>query len=234
MTRRVYVSFVGTALLVLFFALPANAQNEEQFWPEIAVYIKVNQNMRLFFQAAGTRENFESIGVDLGASIDFYFKPLLKLKRFLVFQLDESRSRPLLLRAGYHYLPSADSPTEQRIVLEATPRYPLKLGIVVSDRNRADLRFIEDKFSWRYRNRLTIEREFAINSFSFLPYIRVEGFYDSNYEKWSTTATSAGFVVPIQKHLEIEIYYEHQNKTGTSPNQQVNAFGLTFKLYTGH
>jgi len=234
MTRRVYVSSVGTALLVLFFALPANAQSEEQFWPEIAVYIKVNQNMRLFFQAVGDRENSEHTGADLGASIDFYLKPLFRLQRFIVFQLDESRSRPLLLRAGYHYIPSVDSPTEQRIVLEATPRFPLKSGVVVSDRNRADLRFIEGEFSWRYRNRLTIEREFAINSYNFWSYLRLEGYYDSNYNKWSTTATSFGFIFPIWKPSELEIYYEHKNQTGTSPNQQVNAVGLTLNLYLGH
>jgi hypothetical protein len=64
-----------------------------------------------------------------------------------------------------------------------------------------------------------------------LPCARIEGFYDSNYEKWSTTATSAGFVVPLEKHAELEIYYEHRNNTGTSPNQQVNAIGLTLNLY---
>jgi|SRR5262245_50257337 len=231
MTRRVIVRFVGTAFLVLFFALPANAQSEQQFWPEIATYVKINQEMRLYFQAVGTRENQQSIGLNLGASIDYYLKPFFKPKRFIFFPLDESRSRPLLLRAGYHYLPSPDNPTEQRIVLEATPRFPLKSGVVVSNRNRADLRFIDKEFSWRYRNRLTIEREFAIKSYYFLPYLRIEGFYDSNYEKWSTTATSAGFVVPLEKHSELEMFYEHRNNTGTSPNQQVNGIGLTLNLY---
>jgi Protein of unknown function (DUF2490) len=218
------------ALIVLFFALPANAQSRE-FWPEISTYVKINQDFRLYLQVVGTRENFESTGINLGASIDFYLKPLFKVKRFVFLPLDESRSRPLLLRAGYHYIHSTSNSPEQRIVLEATPRFPLKSGVVVSDRNRADLRFTDDKFSWRYRNRLTIEREISIFSRAFLPFARIEGYYDSNYEKWSTTAISGGFVFPVQNHAELEIYYEHQNKTGRSPNQQVNALGLTLNLY---
>jgi hypothetical protein len=213
-----------TALFVLLFVLPAKAQSEEQFWPEVGVYVKINQDMRLYFQAESKREDQQVIGLNLGASFDYYLKPFFNVKRFIFFQLDEARSRPLLLRAGYQYLPSTDGSTEQRIVLEATPRFPLKSGLMVIDRNRADLRFIDGKFSWRYRNRLTLEREFAIKSYFLLPFIRIEGYYDSNYEKWSTTATSIGCA-------ELELYYEHQNQTGMSPNQQVNAFGLTLHLY---
>ncbi|MCI0660455.1 MAG: DUF2490 domain-containing protein [Acidobacteria bacterium] len=221
-----------TALFVLLLALPAKAQTEtEQFWPEIATYVKINQEMRLYFQVVGTRENFESTGVNFGASFDYYLKPLVNPKTFVVFQMDEARARRLLFRAGYHYITSTSSPTEQRIVLEATPRFPLKSGVRVVDRNRADLRFIQDEFSWRYRNRLTIEREFTINSYSLLPFVRAEVYYDSNYEKWSTTAISGGCVFPIQKNAELELFYEHKNNTGTSPNQQVNAIGLTLNLY---
>jgi hypothetical protein len=31
-------------------------------------------------------------------------------------------------------------------------------------------------------------------------------------------------VVPIQKHVELEMFYKHQNNTGTSPNQQVKRY----------
>ena len=220
----------ATALLVLFCALPASAQTE-QVWPEVGVYVKVNPHLRLHLVASGTRENNQGTDLDLGADIDFYLKPLVELKRLAGFQLDESKSRPLRLRAGYHVLPSINSATEQRVVLEAEPRYPLKAGVVVSDRNRADLRFIQGKFSWRYRNRLTVEREFAVRAFRFTPYVRVEPYYDSNHQKWSRTATTAGFVFSIRKHAELEMFYEHQNETGKSPNRQVNALGLTLNLH---
>ena len=64
------------------------------------------------------------------------------------------------MRIGYRYLHNAgDDPDENRGVLEVTPRYPLVRGVLVSNRNRIDFRFIEGEYSWRYRNRLSLERE---------------------------------------------------------------------------
>ncbi|WP_084080930.1 DUF2490 domain-containing protein [Edaphobacter aggregans] len=102
---------------------------------------------------------------------------------------------------------------------------------MLSDRNRADLRFIGGDFDWRYRNRLTAERTFSILSHHFTPYLRAEAYYDSNAEKWSRTAASVGSTFPIRRHSEIEAYYEHQNDTSTAPNRQVNALGIVLTMY---
>src|SRR5262245_41951875 len=122
-----------TALFVLLLALPIKAQSEaeQEFWPELATYVNLNRDMRLYFQVVGTRENFESTGVNFGVSFDYYLKPLVHPKRFVFFQLDESRTRRLLLRAGFHYITSTSGSPERRIVLEATPRFPLKSGVMV-------------------------------------------------------------------------------------------------------
>jgi Protein of unknown function (DUF2490) len=226
------VSILSTpALVILFFTASASAQTK-QFWPELDTYVKINSSMRLFFDASVTREDREGSSAEVGANVDFYLKPPMKWKRFAGFQLDESKSRPLLLRAGYRYLPSLNAPNEQRIVLEATARFPTKVGILFSDRNRVDLRFIQDSdFSWRYRNRLTVERNFMIHSLRMSPYARVEFYYDSRYSRWSNTATSVGCIFPVGKHVELEPYYEHQNDTGKSPNEQVDAIGFIFSLY---
>jgi hypothetical protein len=88
-----------------------------------------------------------------------------------------------------------------------------------------DLRFINDEFSWRYRNRLTIERSFKARSFEFSPYVRAEVYYDHKVTKWSRTTFGGGVTIPFRKHYEIEAYYEHQNDTSKSPNRQVNALG---------
>jgi hypothetical protein len=115
--------------------------------------------------------------------------------------------------------------------MEATPRYPLLHGILMADRNRCDLRFIDGKYSWRYRNRLTVERLFSIGPLHFTPYARSEAYFDSNYDKFSRVAFDLGSVFPIGKHMEIEGYYEHQNDTSKSPNRQVNALGTAISLY---
>jgi hypothetical protein len=104
-------------------------------------------------------------------------------------------------------------------------------GVLVSDRHRLDIRAIGGEYSWRYRNRLTVEREFAVGRFRFGPYGRAEIYYDSRYHKCSRTELTAGSVFPITRHFELEGYYAHQHDTGKSPNRTVNAVGAVINLY---
>jgi hypothetical protein len=219
------------ALLVLFAALPARSQETAQFWPEVDTYVKINPTFRLMFNASTTQEAGNTIGSQFGANLDMFARPFLKLKRFTVFQLDESKSRPLTIRIGYNRLPTPGKPTESRAVLDATPRYPLKAGFLVADRNRADLRWINGDFSWRYRNRLMVERTFAIHKYHFTPYVRGEAYYVSTARKWSRTTEDMGFLFPIRRRAEIEPYYEHMNDTSKSPNQQTHGIGVVLSLY---
>jgi hypothetical protein len=219
-------------LFLLFLSSLSSADTVQQVWPELDTYVNLNSHTRLFFVAKLTREEQAGKSGEFGANIDFYLKPFWKLSRFAGFQLDESKSRPLLLRTGYEYLPSANGDSEQRVVLEATGRYPVKVGILFSNRNRVDLRWIENNpFSWRYRNRLTMEKNLVIHRLRMAPYARIEFYYDSQYSKWSTTATSAGSIFTWGRHVELEPYYEHQNNTGQPPNQQVNAIGFVCSLF---
>ncbi len=223
---------VCLGLLLTIAGSAAEAQNSSaQGWPEIDAFLKLNSNVRISFFAAQTREGRSGSDAEVGPNLDYYVKPLRKAKRFILFDLDESKSRLLMLRAGYRYMPSTSSPTEQRGIMEATGRYPLGWDVLVSDRNRVDLRFIEGDSSWRYRNRLTAEREFAIKSYHFAPYLRAEGYYDSRYSKFSRTAETVGCPFPIRKHSEIEPYYEHQNDTSKAPNRQISAIGIVFNLF---
>jgi len=225
-TRIIFLS-----LAILLLSLPATAADTFQFWPEVDTYVKLNDKVRFYFIASQTRENGNSTDAEIGPNIDFYLKPLFRLKRITVFQLDESKSRPVMFRFGYRYMPSTTGPTENRVVMEATPRYPLLRGALVTDRNRGELRFIQGKFSWRYRNRLTVERTFTTGKIHFTPYGRAEAYYDSNYNKFSRVAFDAGSIFPIGKHVELEGYYEHQNDSSKSPNRQVNALSAVLSLY---
>ena len=221
---------VANLILVILFSAPAHGQTK-QFWPEVDVYVKINPTVRLLFSAAGTRENGEHTDPDFSASIDFHIKPLISLMNKRADHRDESKSKLMLLRAGFHYLPSRQGSTENRIALDAIPRVPLKAGLVATARNRLEMRFIESDFSWRFRHRPGIERNITIGTYEITPYARAEFYYDSNYRKWSRTALSAGCVFPIRRRSEIEAYYEHQNRTEKSPNQQLNAVGIQLNLY---
>ena len=103
--------------------------------------------------------------------------------------------------------------------------------ILLSDRNRADLDWSKDQLNWRYRNKVTLERRFTVNSYHPAPCVSAEVFYQSQYQKWTTTALYAGCLLPTGKHFEFDPYYEHQNVTNKRPNQQFNQFGLVLNMY---
>ena len=155
----------------------------------------------------------------------------MRLKEVTVLDLDDSKSRPLILSVGFRYVGTPDKPPTERLEPAATFHFPLVARILLIDRNRADLDWSKNAFTWRYRNRVTLERRIKMGSYHPAPYASAEFFYESQYQKWSTTAVYAGVLLPIGKHVQFDPYYEHQNNTGKSPNQQLNQFGLILSLY---
>ena len=209
---------------------PVSAQTF-QFLPEVDVYSKLDPNIRFTFQVKETREAGDPTQVEIGPGFDFFLKPVLRLKDISALDLDDYKSRPLVLSAGFRYVPSPDKPHTERMELAATFHWPLIAKILLSDRNRSDLDWSNNQFTWRYRNRVNLERRIKIGSYHPAPYASAELFYESRYQKWSTTALYAGTLLPVSKHVQFDAYYEHQNNTGKSPNQQLNQFGLILNLY---
>jgi hypothetical protein len=152
----------SAALVVVSSAAPACAQTI-QAWLEISVFTRLNDRMRFYFLATTVKESRESTEREFGPNFDFYLRPFKERKRLAGFRLDESKNRFLVLRVGYRYLDSfSGDPDEHRVVLEATPRYALKGGALVSNRGRVDVRSIDGEYSWRFRSRLSVEKEFSI------------------------------------------------------------------------
>jgi Protein of unknown function (DUF2490) len=217
--------------VVLFSPVPVSAQTT-QLLPEIDTYLKLNPDVRVSFQAKETREGGEPTQAELGPSIYFYLKPFSKLLQDITASdLDDSKKRFVILSGGYRYLPSPNSPPENRLELVAEFHIPAKARFLISDRNREDLDWSNGNFSWRYRNRPTVERTVWIHSYRLIPYTSAEFFYESQYKKWSTTSLYAGCLFPIKKHVQFDFYYEHENNTGKRPNQQINSVGLVLNLF---
>jgi|SRR5579862_9153700 len=219
------------ALVLFSFAwVPLQAQ-QDQFLPEIDAYLKVNPLVRTYFQAKYDRGGGDPVQATIGPSAQFYLKPLLKLKRISAFDLDDAKRRPLVIEAGYRYITAPDAAPKNRLLLAATSNFPTKGAVLITDRNRADLDWKAGALYWRYHNKLTLERTFAIHSYHFIPYVAGEPFYLSQYGKWSTTSLYAGCLLPVGKHVQLNTYYEHDNNTGKHPNEQVNSAGLELNLY---
>jgi hypothetical protein len=222
----------GAELLLCLLApcVLTGAQTFE-FLPEVDLYYRIAPGVRFAFQAKETREAGDPTQVEIGPSLEFSLRPLLRLKDITAFDLDDAKSRPLQLSVGFRYVPSPDKPAVWRAELVATPRFPLMARFLLTDRNRADLDWSKNEFTWRYRNRLELERSVTIRSYHPSFYVAAETFYQSQYHKWSTTALYAGCLLPVQKHVEFSPYYEHQNITNKNPNQQFNQLGLILSLY---
>jgi hypothetical protein len=242
LTRRVMhriapeLSKTVSGIVALSLALSVMCGNvafaqETEVLPELDFYLKLNANVRLRAQASDTREGGDPTQLTIGPDLEFYLKPLVRLKRVTVFDLNEAKKRPLVVSAGYRYLVTPGSPATNRTVLTATSHFPLKVGSLLSDTNRADLDSTNGAFKWRYRNRLQIERSLKISSYHPVPYVSAEVYYEEQYRKWSTTELYAGSLFPIKKRYEFDLYYEHQNNTGKSPNRQLQGIGLKLNIF---
>ena len=227
---RYRVTICRWAFLVCLACSSTRAQ-DAQFLPEIDAHLKLNSTFRVYLEVKDDRDGGDPQQFTIGPSLQVYLKPVVKLKKVKAFDLDDSKSRLLVLETGYRYITAPNAPSENRMLDAVTSNFPLSAGFSLSDRNRVDLDWKNGIFTWRYRNKLTLERTFAIRSYHFIPYVAAEPFYESQYSKWSTTSLYAGSLFPVGKHVQFNAYFEHDNNTGKHPNRQVNSVGLVLNLY---
>jgi hypothetical protein len=223
-------SWLILAILVSALHIPASAQSF-QLLPELDVYYKLNPDLRVYFQAKETREGGAPTTAEIGPSLDVYLKKLSKLVDVTAFGRDDSKSQMLVFSIGYRYLPTPNEAPTNRMEPYVVLNIPTKGRLLISDRNRADLDWKSSNFSWHYRNRVTIERPLSIRTYHVSPYASAEFWYTSQYAKWSTTSIFAGCLFPLGKHVDFNLYYEHENNTGKSPNQQLNQLGTMLNLW---
>jgi len=228
MMNRARIIFVMA--FALFNGGAIRAQTAEAL-PEVDMYFKLNPTWRVFVQAKDTKEDAKPGQAEVGPSVQYYANGFLRSLRDKNEHLDDSKSTVLVLDAGYRYLFPSSSPAENRIRIDETLHFPTLGRLLISDRSREDLDWSEGEFTWRYRNRLTVEHDEKIRSYKFTPYVGVEPYYESQYGKWSTTALYAGVILPLGRQAGFTPYYEHQNNTGGSSNKQLNGVGLILELY---
>ena len=227
---------IRVAAVLFGLSLGAFAQNvTNQGWPEADVFWEMNEKTQL--RVYGTRTKNEDSAVstgELGTDLTIYFKPLRENAGLVSRGVsDQSRKRRISFAAGYSYLfPfGGGGNTEHRLRVAVTGRQPLLWHVQAADRNQFESLWIGGVYSWRYRNRLMLERPLGPKLLDMTPYARGELYYDSRYNGWIKSSYTAGLVIPVRRHFEFEIYGEHQNDTGNSPNQQTNALGLVLNFY---
>jgi hypothetical protein len=209
-------------------------QTERQFWPEADVFWKASERIRFVLLASLTENrDTEYRNSEFGAFADVFvprFGPILFRR---ISHHDDSRTHRITVRAGYRFVRtiSAEPPsTEHRFQSDATMRWALPGEILMSDRHRGEYRIIDDQFSFRYRNELKIERDFAIRRIPISPYVSAEIFYDTRFDAFSRWRYTGGVALTLGDHTIIEPHYTRQ--IVKHPQFQViNAIGLTVNIY---
>ena len=239
---RITLVRIRNLCVVLFLLLTstqsARAQEpttRNEFWPEIDLYITVKPKVRLYFVGTvsksiedGELRNAQGYEGQIGVHVDYI------------------PNEHVILRTGYRYGTavgdSSEPFKEHRIVTEQTLRHLLPGDFILSDRNREDFRFVDGDFSFRYRNRVTLEREVHLfKGRNITPYVSAEAFYDTRYKTWNRNRFAVGVQQsllrgPLQKlllhkrQIILDLYFMRQNDS-RAEIRHVNAVGAALKFY---
>jgi hypothetical protein len=114
-------------------------------------------------------------------------------------------------------------------MLDATLRYTLKYDLLLSNRNRLELRRVNGDGHFRYRNRPMLERPFRLMKRDFTPYVAAEAYWDQRYTKWSMFKFTGGILVPLFRRTSLEALYERQHCV-TCADVNTNIFGMTLNV----
>jgi len=235
--QRPLVLISGLFLLVLLSGTRTIRAQEsttrDEVWPSIEVYINVKPKVRLYLLGTvskaiedGELFNAQSYEAQIGAHVDYI------------------PNEHFILRAGYRYGRAIgnndDGFREHRLLSEQILRKLLPGEILLTDRNREDFRFITGDFSFRYRNRVMIEREFQLNlpllrRRTITPYVSGEISFDTRFGIWNRNRYAVGVVQSLRRGpvlrtllpkrgINLDLYLMRQNDSRSSP-AHVNALG---------
>jgi hypothetical protein len=245
--RRLLAPLVAVLLATGNGTAAAVEQTVNEIWPEVDVFVKLDERWRLFILGAVARANETSSNSELTAGIHLdYFADRLP-DWWLGVAPGMERDWRLWFRVGYNRLVtvSQDRIGEDRLVLEATLRsQPLWRGLQLGNRSRFDLRDIEGDSSWRYRNRSRVERTWTPAELfgsgvatRFVPlgitaltsYTTYEFFWDSRESSWNRQTFQLGTEFELGSKRALEVYYSRQRQDRDA-RSSVTALGITLTL----
>jgi hypothetical protein len=164
-----------------------------------------------------------------GGLLSRRMKPILNMH---LRDIDENNDHYLVLDGGYEYLHTIDRGSryiENDIIVDATPHI-LLAGLLLSNRNRIEFRWINGVYDYRYRNRLTIFHESQAGSFRFTPYAYGELFYHSKSHSWSSDESAAGVRFPYKSRFMLDTYWLHESCSHCN-HSSVSMIGVTLNFY---
>lgn len=227
--------FLELSLVTIFCSGAAGQSQtpttETEFWPEVDAHVELPSHFRvLAFGGLEQGVGFPYQQWYLAAGLGYQFKPILKSH---LENIDPDKEHHFVVGGGYEFLrtiQSGKTKDEGRLVLEGEPGFRSPAGFLVRDRNRVEFRWVNGVYSTRYRNRLTVERDFLLHGFRFAPYGGAEVFYDGAENSWNEEWYTAGVQWPYKHLLMLDTYYLRLNCPTCNP-ANVNVAGVTLNFY---
>jgi Protein of unknown function (DUF2490) len=216
--RTLVVTLLATGVALVRNAT-LHAQTDTEFWPELDVWIRINESLRVLLEAAGTRDR--DTGERVESERDVY--------------LDYRLNDQISLRTGYVYdvtppLGEQERGVDRRFVLDFNYRWVPYPDMAVTSRTRVDLGDDQGTKYRRLQDRVRLEYKTHIWAHELTPYGDIEGFYDSRYNAISRWRLELGTSTPLGKCAELDIYLARQRDSG-STLQYTNAIGLTLSVF---
>ncbi len=123
--------------------------------------------------------------------------------RYTIYRRLRDQEREQIMKAwmvrggfmkGWSIGANAGDYTEDMFFAEVHRRIPLDGNILLSHRFRTDTRWLgeDNDFSYRFRYRLMLEKEYKLGKSSIVPYVNVEPYWDSRYLKVVKTRVIGG------------------------------------------
>jgi Protein of unknown function (DUF2490) len=234
MSKKALLGIVSGLSLFASFSIGARGQTSStggEFWPLVNVQTQLQPKTSLLLYGGSDKgEDFFHEELKVGGLLNLQLKPILTPHEP---DIDENKEQHLVLGAGYQYSETVQSGSpshEDRMIVQLTPQHRPGAGLFVADRNRVEFRWVNGKYSTRYRNQLTVERGFEALGVRLVPYAQGEMFYDSQTHSWDENRYAFGVQLPYKRRFMLDNYYLRQNCTTCNP-QRLNVWGLTLNFF---
>lgn len=226
-----FLAGVGLLLVISghVFAQPANV--EKEVWPAFRVNFDVQP--RIGLQVTFEKHNGEDASLSqwkVGTILSYRMSRIFAKHRD---DIDSENEYNLVVGGGYEFVQTKQTngtKREHRVMVQTTPKYVVSGGVLLQDRSRAEFRWVDDVYNFRYRNKLTADRPFKIGKVRLTPYASGELFWDRNHHAWNENQYAFGVQLPYKKLLMLDTYYLRQNCT-TCSQDPVSVFGVSLNFY---
>ena len=221
--------FLRTLILIVAYSCNAHAQTEsisKEFWPSVKVHFDLPRTrLQLIFERHDG-EDAKKLQSKFGAMFTFRMKRIVKNP---LAGVDSEERYYVTVGAGYEHLQPSG---ENRLVIQATPRYSPGAGFLLTDRSRMEFRWLKTSYDFRYRNKLTIQRSIKVGKLRLTPYASGEIYWARNLHAFNENQYAFGAQLPFRHRIMLDTYVQRQN-CNTCSREKVNILGVTLNLFFG-